>query len=94
MREIEFTRTTDEIRSIEEGEKEFVQIANILVKSLEWKLIKQIEADVLLWVFQKNSTEIILVYDDMDGMFLKTHDENFPLESLFNEINDILNKGL
>ena len=96
MREIEFKRPGAIIRSIEEideDEKEFVRIAEYLVKSLGWNLVDRIEIDVLIWSFQKNDIEISLVYNDMCGMFLRTKNETFALEPLFKEINDMLKLG-
>ena len=95
MQSIEFKKPKEKwSQSIEDDEKEFVRIATVLIKSLGWKLTEQIDIDVILWTFQKKNIEIFLVYNEMDGTYLRTHDENFPLESLFGEINDILNKEL
>ena len=95
MQSIEFKKPKEKwSRPIEEDEKEFVRIATVLVTSLGWKLIEQIDIDVILWTFQKNNIEIFLVYNEIDGIYLRTHDESFPLESLFGKIDDILNKAL
>ena len=93
MQRVEFKRPGGIIRSIEEmeeDEKEFAKIANILTQLLGWKLVDRIEVDVLLWHFRKDDIEIILAYNDMDGMYLRTSDETFDLDALFEEINDIM----
>ncbi len=91
LRSLEFVKTTEQYnQTIEEDEKDFVYIAKILTKTLGWKLTQKIEADCLLWSFQKNHIEIMLIYDNFDGMSLRTRDDNFPLQELFDEINAIL----
>lgn len=83
--------------SRQQGESEvayLVQIVDFMRKTLGWELIKQIHVDCLLLAFQKNDTEVSIVYDTMTGIELVTLDDTFDLESLFNEINNHMKDGL
>ncbi len=92
--EIEFERPKEEwVRSADEDVNDFVKITKVLTKILGWKLTRRIDVDCLLFEFEKNNIEIRLVYDEMAGMYLKTEEEQFPLQELFDEINGILKSG-
>jgi hypothetical protein len=73
-------------------EQDFVDIATILTKSLEWKLVQRIDIDASVWMFQKDDVELLLIYDDMAGIFLKTNIETYPLDVLKNEIDTMIRK--
>ena len=79
-------------RPIEDDEKEFAQIATILIESLGWKLKNRFESMYeIVWWFQKSDIEITLYFGTMEGMHLSTQDDVFDLDALFSEINSILN---
>ena len=68
-----------------------MQIATILVKSLDWKLIHRFDSEFeSAWRFQNNDTELLLYYDPMEGMYLQTNDDTFDLQALFDKIIGIL----
>ena len=93
MQSIEFKKPKEKwSQSVDDDVKDFMQIAKILVKSLEWKLTKQVDIDVIICFFHKGNTEVFLVYNEMDGIYLRTHDETFDLQMLFDEIDFILRK--
>jgi len=84
MQEIEFERSDEE---------KFARVTHTLVKTLGWELGQRANNPIeILWCFQKCDIEIFLYYCTLEGMFLRTCDDTFDLEALFDEINNILEK--
>lgn len=58
-------------------------VASILETKLGWHTIERIDGpDARIWRCARGSTEIVLVYDDLRGLSIRSESDMVPIESL------------